>query len=159
MGRVMFERPRPLREEDSVEGFRCGAKVVDAWVARHAAKARTLGTAVVYASFCNEKLAGLYSLSSQSMSREETSGWLARNAPMQIPVILLGMLGVDEAFQGQGLGHDLLLDAVRRAEAVAEQIGARAIVVDPADSSARSFYERYGFKVIPGSERMFAKLG
>lgn len=159
MGCLTFERPRPLSEEDSVEGFRCGAEVVDAWVAHHALRARALGTAVVYASFCDKRLAGLYSLSSQSISREEASGWIARNAPLQIPVILLGMLGVDEAFQGQGLGRDLLLDAVRRAESVACQIGARAIVVDPIDDSARAFYERYGFRLIPRSGRMFAKLG
>lgn len=91
--------------------------------------------------------------------QKETSGRIARNALLQIPVILLGMLGVDEAFQGQGLGRDLLLDAVRRAESVACQIGARAIVVDPIDDSARAFYERYGFRLIPRSGRMFAKLG
>ncbi len=158
MGRMTFERPRPLGEEDHVEGFHCGVDTVDLWVSRYALRARSLGTAVVYATFQGEKLAGLYSLSSQSLSRDETSGWIARNAPLQVPVILLGMLGVDEAYQGQGLGHDLLLDAVRRAELVAGQIGARAIVVDPADDTARSFYERYGFKAIPGSGRMFAKL-
>ena len=84
MGCLTFERPRPLSEEDSVEGFRCGAEVVDAWVAHHALRARALGTAVVYASFCDKRLAGLYSLSSQSISREETSGRIARNALLQL---------------------------------------------------------------------------
>lgn len=158
MGPLTFEPPRQLREDDSVVGFHCGAELVDNWVAAHALKARAAGTAVVYATFCEDGLAGLYSLSSQSISRAGTSGWLARNAPEQIPVILLGMLGVDKRFQGQGLGHDLLLDAVRRAELVADQIGARAIVVDPVDEAARAFYARYGFRDMPHQVRMFARL-
>ncbi len=85
-------------------------------------------------------------------------GWLVRNAPSQIPVILLGMLGVDARRHGEGLGHGLLVDAAQRASAVARSIGARALVVDPADDSARAFSVRHGFRPIPGSNRLFAKL-
>ena len=80
------------------------------------------------------------------------------NAPLQIPVILLGMLGVDMRYQGLGLGKDLLLDEAHRSELVADYIGARALVVDPIGDDARRFYERYGFRPIPGTSRMFAKL-
>lgn len=155
---LAFSAPRQLRPDDDLAGFSCGVSLVDGWVLRHAKKARDAGTAVVYVSFCSEGLAGFYSLSSQSIPREGASGWIARNAPDQIPVILLGMLGVDKRFQGVGLGHDLLLDAVRRAQAVASQIGARSLVVDPYDESARSFYAKYGFRDIPGTNRMYAKL-
>lgn len=158
MGRLTFSPPRQLLPDDDVSGFRCGAAAVDAWVASRARGARASGTAVVYATFCEGSLAGFYSLSSQSVPRCETSGWLARNAPEQIPVILLGMMGVDLRFQGEGLGHDLLLDAVRRARSVSEQVGARALVADPLDASARAFYARHGFRDVPGSARVFAKL-
>ena len=158
MGSLSFSKPRTLVESDVVDGFSCGVGLTDAWVAVHARRARALGAAVVYATFCQEALAGFYSLSSQSITRREVRGWLSRNAPQQIPVILLGMLGVDTRYQGIGLGHDLLLDAVRRARAVSEQIGARAIVVDPYDESAARFYAHYGFGDIPGTRRMFAKL-
>jgi ribosomal protein S18 acetylase RimI-like enzyme len=93
------------------------------------------------------------------MLRGNTRGWLARNAPQQILVILLGMLGVDERFQGMGLGRNLLLDASQRAAAISETIGARALVVDPASDAARRLYESCGFRSIPDSDRMFAKLG
>lgn len=107
---------------------------------------------------CEGDLAGFYTLSSQSMARSGVGGWLARNAPSQIPVILLGMLGVDARWHGEGLGHSLLVDAAQRSSAVAQSIGARALVVDPADDSARAFYVRHGFRPIPGSNRLFAKL-
>lgn len=112
----------------------------------------------MYVSFASEKLAGFYTLSSQSILRDDARGWIARNAPLQIPVILLGMMGVDREFQGQGLGHDLLLNAVRRAQSVANQIGARALVVDPVDEKATAFYRHYGFRAIPETTRMFARL-
>ena len=158
MGSVSFSKPRALAEGDSVEGFSCGTEPIDRWVATRALGAKKAGTAVVYATFAERRLAGFYSLSAQSIVRCDTSGWISRNAPEHIPVILLGMLGVDERFQGLGLGHDLLLDAVRRAQSVADQIGARAIVVDPFDDAARAFYLHHGFRDLPGTTRMFAKL-
>lgn len=154
----MFAAPRQLEPGDSIEGFECGVGLVDEWVRKRAAYARKAGAAVVYATFCDGVLAGFYSLSSQSIMRDAASGWIARNAPEQIPVIRLGMMGVDKRFQGCGLGRDLLLDAVHRAESVAAQIGARALVVDPVDDASRSFYAAHGFRVIPGSGRMFAIL-
>ena len=159
MGPVAFSAPRPLQDSDDITGFACGVELIDAWVAKHARKARTMGTAVVYVSCCEGVLAGFYTLSSQSIAREGLHGWMARNAPAQIPVILLGMFGVDKHYQGQGLGHDLLLDAVRRAQNVAAQIGAKALVVDPYDDAARSFYARYGFRPLPGTSHLYAKLG
>lgn len=158
MGKVAFTPPRPLQESDSLVGFSCGIDIVDSWLASHARTARKAGTAVVYVSFADGQLAGFYTLSSQSIVRGKTRGWLARNAPQQIPVILLGMLGVDTQFQGQGLGHNLLLDAVHRAQSINEQIGARALLVDPADAASRSFYEAHGFMAVPDSDRLYAKL-
>ena len=155
---MSFTRPRILRDEDSLTGFCSGVGLVDDWLDHRARGARAAGTAVVYVTFCEDVLAGFYTLSVQSVTRAETSGWIARNAPQQIPVILLGMLGVDQRFQGRGLGRDLLLDAVHRSELVSEQIGARALVVDPVDAAAHGFYARYGFRNMPGSARMFAKL-
>lgn len=158
MGGVTFSKPRQLGPDDTIEGFSCGISVVDDWLHTRARGARRAGAAVVYVSFCEGGLAGFYTLSSQSMARSSIGGWLARNAPSQIPVILLGMLGVDTRWHGEGLGHSLLVDAAQRASAVAQSIGARALVVDPVDDSARAFYVRHGFRPIPGSNRLFAKL-
>ena len=132
--------------------------MVDGWVLHHARTVRRAGTAVVYVSFCRDRLAGFYTLSSQSMLRSDARGWLSRNSPAQIPVILLGMLGVDERFQGRGLGRNLVLDASKRALSVSEAIGARALVVDPAGEGAARPYRSCGFCEILGSDRMYARL-
>lgn len=158
MGVGAFEKPRQLCPEDDLGGFCCGVDAVDNWLATRAKDARRLGTAVVYVSYCGGSLAGFYTLSSQSVARAGVRGWLSRNAPNQIPVILLGMLGIDKRWQDAGLGKQLLLDAVHRAMEVSEAIGARALVVDPANEDAKAFYEHYGFRTIPGTDRMYAKL-
>ena len=71
--------------------------------------------------------------------------------PEPVPVILLGQLAVDGAYQGRRLGSDLLVDAARRALSAAEIVGARAIVVQAIDGEAKAFYARFGFR--PFSDR------
>ena len=68
------------------------------------------------------------------------------------------MLGVDIRYQTLHIGGQLLRDAVLRAQNAAEILGARAMVVDPADETAAGFYEHYGFRHIKGSKKMFLPL-
>lgn len=161
---MRFTRPVQLAPGMPVDGFSCGREAVDAWVAAHALTAKSRGTAVVYVSHPEGAdpmavpPAGLYALSSLSVARADVSGgWLRRNAPEQIPAILLGALGVDSRYQGLGLGRMLLHDAAARALAAADAVGAKALVVDPLDG-AEEFYARNGFRQIPSSTRMYAPL-
>ena len=156
---MSFSVPRRLLDTDPIDGFSCGAEVVDGWLARHARHAFKRGTAVVYVTYDDSgRLAGFYTLSAHSVDRGAVAGWLARNAPDQVPTILLGMLGVSLEHRGEGLGRQLLLDAYHRARASAEAIGAKALVVDPLDDAARGFYESCGFERVPGSDQMFARF-
>lgn len=153
-----FTKPVQLPVGVAIEGFECGDDIVDGWARKHSAHARQRGTAVVYASFSDGQVAGFYTLSTHSVRRSEAASWLARNAPEDIPAVLLGMLGVDKKFKGCGLGASLLRDAVENSNKVAALAGARALVVDPTGADAASFYEHFGFTQIPGSSRMALKL-
>lgn len=151
-----FSPPRRLSENDDLSAFESGASLIDAWVHAHAKKASEQGTAVVYVCAADGKVAGLYSLSAHSVLRESVKGgWLRRNSPEQIPAILLGMLGVDTAHQGHGLGTSLLRDAILRSQRVSSEIGAQALLVDPVDETAADFYLHFGFRKLPGTKRMF----
>lgn len=155
-----FSRSVQLAAGEGIEGFHCGVEIVDSWAARHAANARVRGAAVVYVSRCARlDEAGFYTLSTHSIVRSDIGGgWLARNAPSQVPAVLLGMLGVDDDFKGMGLGAALLRDAIINASKVAAIAGAQALVVDPEDDSAAAFYARFGFSRIGDSGRMAIKL-
>jgi predicted N-acetyltransferase YhbS len=65
--------------------------------------------------------------------------------PDPVPVMVLGRLAVDRAFQGRGLGRALLRDAVVRTLQAAEIAGIRAILVHAISEEAKDFYERSGF--------------
>lgn len=157
---VRFTKPRRIEAGDDLGGFDCGVMLIDEWLDSHARSAERHGTAVVYVTFdADGVIAGFYSLSAHSVERASIAGgWLRRNVPEQVPTILLGMLGVDRRFQGEGLGRMLLHDAVVRSIAASGAIGARALVVDPVDDAAARFYTANGFRPIPDTNRMFLKL-
>ena len=160
---INFTKPRRLTANDDISGFDCGLSLVNDWLARHAAMAGRQGTAVVYATFTKDingtdMLAGFYTLSAYSIEHSGASGWLKRNSPNPIPAILLGMMGVDIRFQTMHVGSQLLRDAVLRSMNAAAIIGARALLVEPATDQAVAFYERYDFRHIPKSSRMFTPL-
>ncbi len=97
---LTFSKPDCLAPGEGMGGFRCGDPIVDAWAATHASRARERGTAIVYVTRCGDDIAGFYSLSAHSVAREEVSGgWFWRNAPSQVPAILLGMLGETSAIR------------------------------------------------------------
>lgn len=73
-----------------------------------------------------------------------------------IPIIILARLAVDVSFRGQGLGADLLHDAVLRCYRVAENIGVRVIMVHALTEDAKGFYLHHVFNDIsnPGTDNV-----
>lgn len=153
-----FTLPRRLTMEDDISGFDCGLPVVNNWLRNQLKNAGKQHTAVAYATFSDGVLAGFYTLSAYGINHAEANGWLKRNSPDPIPVILLGMLGVDMRYQTMHVGSQLLRDATLRATSAAEIVGAKALLVEPASGSAVRFYEHYDFRHIEHSEKMFLPL-
>lgn len=84
---------------------------------------------------------------------------LRQNAPDPTPVVIIGRLAVDKAFQGKGLGRGLLKDALLRITKASEMVGARAVVVHAVDQEAVPFYARYGFRSFPiGNQTLFLTI-
>jgi len=74
------------------------------------------------------------------------------------PAILLGRLAVTLTETGQGLGGELMVDALERCVNHSEGIGTRAIIVDPIDDEAANFYKKYMFQALPDSNRMILHI-
>ena len=150
-----FARPRPVTAHDDVSTFGCGKQSLDNWLNLRAIKNEADGNSRTFISVERESgvVAGYYCLSSHSISRDEMPGSIRRNAPDPIPVILIGRLAVDSRFARQGLGYSLLRDALTKAVEAANIVGSRAIVVDALDDEAVTFYEKFGFRLMPGSAR------
>lgn len=110
----------------------------------------------------NDKSAviGYYTLSSSSISKNEIPKELKGKIKYEdVPIILLGRLAIDKNYKGKGMGEKLLLDALIKCMTTAkESIGARAVIVDPLDEEAISFYKKYGFTLIPDTRKMFMTI-
>ena len=76
----------------------------------------------------------------------------------QVPGYLIGRLALDRSLHGQGLGTQLLLDALERITAAAETAGGRLIAVDAIDADAHAFYLHHDFQPIEHSNRLVMKI-
>ena len=67
-------------------------------------------------------------------------------------------MAINKKSKGQGLGKLLLIDALKRSFEVSKVIGSMAVIVDPIDENAISFYNKFGFISLPDSEKMFLSM-
>ena len=101
---------------------------------------------------------GYYTLSADSIDRVLIPEELQKKLPYRnLPVTLLGRLARNTTYKGQGVGEILLADALKRAYQASTTIGACAIVTDPINEKARSFYQSFGF-ISLASGRMFISM-
>jgi len=155
-------RVEPLSEYHSVASFESGVKSLDDWLRHHGLEnqKRNLSRVFVLLSDSDEVL-GYYSLTMGGVRKSDLPQNYARGLPpIDIGMVLLGRLAVSRIHQGQGIGRDLLVDAIIRAAHAGEQVAARFICVDPIDDGAQAFYKRFGFIDIEGDEhgRMYLSI-
>jgi GNAT superfamily N-acetyltransferase len=141
--------PAPLASIHALETFSSSVAPLDEWLKRRARRNEAEGASRTFVSGAGRRVVGYYSLAAASVLREATTGAVRRNMPEPVPAVLIGRLAVDRAWQGQGLGADLLHDAVLRILGAAETIGVRAILVHAISADAKTFYERHGFRASP----------
>lgn len=151
--------PQPLDARHRVGEFDCGKPALTDWLLRHARQAQGSGSARTFVVCDGERVAGYYSLTVGQIDTLDAPERVRRGmGQYPIPLIILGRLAVDLDYQGRGLGFSLLLDAVHRAIAVAEQAGIRAMLTHPIDAEAEAFYRRFGFEPTPENERQLILL-
>ena len=103
------------------------------------------------------RIIGYHTLLFMQVSQEEIPGDKPK-IKRPIPVILLGQLGVDSAFQGRGYGEMLLMDAQARVDEVSWRTGVRAMMLDARNERLARWYEGYDFIRFPGQFRMFKSI-
>lgn len=150
MGRpIIPSRPEPLSADRDTGPFSCGAQTLDTWLKRRALKNQTSGASRTFVSCDGHRVVAYYSLASSGIAVADATGRFRRNMPDPIPVVVLGRLAVDLAFQKRGLGRALVRDAGLRVVQAAEIIGIRGMIVHALSSEAETFYRRVGFEPSP----------
>lgn len=156
---MKLSAPQPLAAHHRLDEFDCGRPALTEWLLRHARQAQGSGSARTFVLCDGERVAGYFSLTVGQIDTLEASERIRRGmGRYPIPLIVLARLAVDLGYQGQGLGFSMLQDAIRRALAVAEQAGIRALLTHPIDAGAEAFYRHFGFEPTPGNERQLILL-
>ena len=152
----------PLSRQHDQASFRSGATALDDYIGRQASQdVRRRVSQVFVATRPNEKeILGYNSLNAGSIEKDALPERIAHRLPhYPVPVAVLGRLAVASEHQGSGLGPILLANACKRVIQASGEVAMMAIVVDAKDQAAIRFYERFGFEMLPNTERrMFLTL-
>lgn len=145
--------PVPLTAEHDLSRFDCGEPALNDWLLHRALKneSRFSRTYVV----CEDnRVVAYFCISAGAVERAAVPGKIRRNAPDTIPVSVIGRLAVSRSHSGQGLGADILSDALRRIAVASQSIGIGAVLVHAKNDAAKRFYMRCAeFIEYPGESR------
>lgn len=153
----------PLNPLHNKQEFNCGKELLDNYLRKQAKQDVKRKLAACFVLVDNENnIQGYYTLSSASVPREYLPNQIKVKLPSSyynLPVTLLGRLAVNLNHTGQGFGELLLLDALKRSYYVSmHSIGSMAVIADPIDKTAVSFYKKYGFIYLHFGEKMFIPM-
>jgi GNAT superfamily N-acetyltransferase len=140
-----------LTEDHDVSQFASGNESLDRWLQRDALRAHRAGISRTTAWTAPDSRA-VVAYHAIAPTQVASAGY------SMVPGYLIGRLALDEPLQGQGLGTQLLLDALERIVGAADRAGGRVIVVDAIDDTAHRFYSHHGFRSIGHSSRLAMKL-
>ncbi|HZP82904.1 MAG TPA: GNAT family N-acetyltransferase [Chthonomonadaceae bacterium] len=137
-------RIEALRKAHDKSGFDCGEISLNTYLAQYAGQndRADIGRTFVLVEEGSTRVLGYYTLSAASVLAEHVPDVRTR---YPVPVAHLGRLAVDKSQQGKGYGEYLLMDALRRARDVSNEMAVYAVAVDALNEAARKFYLKYGF--------------
>lgn len=144
-----MDAPVPLTAAHDLDAFDCGNDSLNAWLKKRALANERDGASRTYVVCNDRQVVAYYCLATGAIVLKAAPGKVRRNMPDPIPVMVLGRLAVDRAWQGKNLGTALLADAIKRTLSAAEIAGIRAIVVHAISDEAKRFYEDRGFTASP----------
>ncbi|NOX09265.1 MAG: GNAT family N-acetyltransferase [Gammaproteobacteria bacterium] len=127
--------------------FNCGSTELNQYLQRQARQKTVKHISKTYVACQNsapETILGYHTLTGYSVTTPPTHKNYTQY-PHPLSAVKLARLAVDHSCQGQGLGAQLLIDAIYRTVLVAEQISAIGLFVDPMTPDIIPFYQQYDF--------------
>jgi GNAT superfamily N-acetyltransferase len=150
--------PALLSTEHDCTAFSCRHASLTEWLQKRALANQASGGSKTYVVCAGRSVVAYYALAPGAVATLVAPGSLKRNMPSPVPVFVLGRLAVHEQWMGQGIGSELLRDALLRCAQAADIVGGRALLCHAIDDEAKAFYLKHGFQVSP-MEPMSLMLG
>ena len=132
--------------------FHSGEADVDTWLRARAwqSQKRHLSTTNVLLDD-DQNIAGYYTLATGQVNFSDLPQDISRRMPRRLlPVATLAWLGVAADHQGRGLGKILLAQALRDCYFAGQTFAFVAVLIDCINDRAKSFYQRWDFRELPG---------
>ena len=132
--------------------FDCGDEAINNYLQRQArqdAENRYSKVHVVCQALDPSTIQGFFTLSAGRIDAHDLPDSLSRKFGnrQEIPVFILGRLGVDIRYKGQGLGQALVSVAIQIC--LQSEVGSAGLLVDAKSEELAHFYERIGFIRLP----------
>lgn len=143
-------------------GFDSGVPELNHWLRASAMRTQRAGhnrTKVWVRQEGGHRVLGYYTMS--PYLQERSADGLTRRFHegfTQITGYLLGKLALDRSLHGQGLGAELLHNAMANAVYSGQRVGGQLLYVDAIDDAAARFYETYGFTRTTTPGRLVMRL-
>ena len=149
-----------LSEHHDLTRLHCCQDTLDHWLRHEAQRAHTAGTAhtTVWTAGEDPVAVAFYAIAPTQFSRVDLPSRSLSAGYSHVPGYLIARLALDRALHGQGLGTQLLLDALERIVLAAADAGGRLIAVDAIDEDAHRFYRHHDFQPIETSNRLVMKI-
>jgi len=139
----------PIDKKYQRDKFDCGYPVLNDYLKKYARQNHNKGIAKTFVAIPASgglKVDGYYTVNSSIIEYESLpNSYQSKMPAYPIPAVLIGKLAVDNTVKGQGLGRELLVNALIRAVHAAQEIGIFAVRVDAIDLQAKEFYLKYEF--------------
>jgi len=149
-----------IGDQHDLSRFSCGNETLDAWLREQALGAQAAGVSrtTVWVTAGDPTVVAYPAIAPTQLARVDLPSRSLSAGFSMLPGFLIGRLALDRSLQGQGLGSQLLLDALERIVEAADLVGGRLIAVDAIDTEAHRFYSHHGLRPIEGSSRLVMKV-
>jgi GNAT superfamily N-acetyltransferase len=129
--------------------FDCGVPELNEYLTRYVSQDRRRNIAQAYVlvdSTQPTEVLGYYAISAAQVDVNQLSEDDQRKLPKYpIPCFRMGRFATSRDVHGKGIGKLLLGCAVDRCLKARQQVAAHALIVDAKDTTAKGFYEHFGF--------------
>jgi len=164
---LKFEPFDPIKHDRTA--FSCGVDQVDNYFKKTANKLQKAGNVQVFVLLAaDDELLGFYAVNAHSVAYDDLPKEYARTRPSHgsIPAAYISMIGVDQRFQGKGLGSILLVEALKNLAHVSATLGIAVVLMDVLDCGSEratsrrlALYLSYGFQELENTpHRLFLPI-
>lgn len=141
-------REEAIGKQHARDSFDCGEIELNEYLRRFARQSHEKGASKTFVAVSkndDKTILGFYSLSPASLEITRAPASLRKGlGRYELPVFRLGRLAVAVAFQGHGLGGQLLLAAGKRCIRAASEVGGVALLIDAKNEKVTEWYVKYG---------------